>query len=1150
LEVQKRLLSRGDQLGLDEVQRIVLASEMALSDSENLHKSGNYLNKVSTTRQTKSVDDSNLNIKHRNRGNVPKKGISCYRCLGNHYANECKFKDTKCHLCKLIGHIKKACKSKINDRLGTKHVDGSLNSLYCLGIKNSIPPYKVKLLLDNNFVNMEIDSGSGFSILNERIFEKFWNQDMLSKDNIKIKLWTNQQLKIMGSLLVDVVYGNHTARLPLLIVKGDGPCLLGRGWFSALGIEVSRCNVLQSMNRVDFLLRFSELFGEDLGVCEKFTVHIEIDKDARPVFKKARPVVFALRDKVEQAIDLLVKQNVWEPVEHSKWASPLVVVMKKDGQVRLCGDYKSTVNQVSSVVSYPLPTVNELLSKLTGGKIFTKLDMAQAYHQLRLDDESAEILTLNTIKGLFRVKRLPFGISSAVGIFQKFMETVLAGISGVAVYLDDILIVGNTVEEHNTRVSTVLKKLKELGLRLRKDKCYFYENKIEFLGYELSPEGINPTREKVIAIQRARVPLNKTELQAFLGLLNFYERFLKGKAESLEPLHRLLDKNAFWRWESRHERAFNKAREMLSSDSLLVHFDNSLPVVLSCDASSYGVGCVLSHLINGEERPIAFGSRTLSKTERNYAVIDKEALAVVFGIKKFHQYLFGRDFKIFTDHKPLLGLFDSRRVIPISISPRMLRWSIILSAYSYTLCYREGNKQGNADAMSRLPLPETVPEDDVRVTDVLFLEDQRESLCTAKVVAKITKKDKVLSRLLNFVQKGWPDRCPDDSFKAYFGKSREISAHRDCLLWGNRVIVPDGLRKEILDKMHDLHLGIVHTKALARSYVWWPQLDKEIERMIKSCQICQASRNNPKKSFYPWIWPSRPWSRLHIDHLGPFQGKLILIVVDAYSKWVEAKIVSSTSAFCTMAVLRGLFATHGIPDIVVSDNATSFVSKDFKTFLERNGIRHILSSPYHAATNGQAERMVQTVKQAIRRSQVSDWNTKLARILLTLHTTPSSTTGNTPSELLMGRKIKTLMDRLHPDLESDVLEKQEVGWRASRKSNVRCPIDMGSNVQLREYGNRKWSPGKVVGVKGPLSYEVERTNGDIVRRHLDQLRPVDIPDVDIPDDDIPADVDIADDDILDDVVEDQAIEEKVKKKVEPVPPVLRRSERLKKLKPV
>ncbi|UYV66609.1 K02A2.6-like [Cordylochernes scorpioides] len=766
------------------------------------------------------------------------------------------------------------------------------------------------------------------------------------------------------------------------------------------------------------------------------------------------------REEIElRKLKELEEQGVIEPVKFTKWASPIVTVLKNDGSIRICHDYKSTVNLYSNPDKYPLPTIPQLLDKLRGGKLFTKVDMAQAYQQLKVDEESSEILAINTHRGLYKMKRLPFGLNSAVGTFQRFMDTLLSGIDGVAVYLDDVLIAGSNCEDLKKKTEKVLLRFKEAGLRLKRDKCKFFVSEIEFLGMKIDNKGIHPSEEKLRAIKDARPPCNKKELKSFLGLLNYYERFLKNKSTVVEPIHRLLDSNSPWKWRREYQRSFDKAKDLISSESVLALFDDNLPILINCDASEYGIGAVLSQIHHGVERPVMFASRTLNKTERRYAVIDKEALALECSTQK----------------KP----------IPQVLSPRMLRWCLTLAAYTYSIEYKPGKVNCNVDALSRLPLnecPSVVPNP----SEVFFIESEHAAINSSEV-AKLTSKDPILSKVKFWAMNGWPERRVDDKFKDFVSKSSEISVHKDCLLWGSRVIIPERLRKDILNLLHDTHIGIVGTKALARGLCWWPKMDGDIERMISSCAVCLSySHDPPKTDVYPWIWPSRPWSRLHIDHAGPFQGKLFLVVVDAYSKWIEAKIVSTTSTETTINSLKEIFATHGLPDVIVSDNGTSFTSELFRTFLKRNGVRHILCAPYHAASNGQVEIAIQTLKNLLRKNSSGNWTTRLSRSLLSMRIAINSTTQKSPAQLLMNRNLKSLLNKFHPESVSEGRIRQEDGFIRNWKPHR--VVNEGQAIIARGYHGPRWLPGVVQEKTGPVSIKVETDDGAILNRHLDQVR--------------------------------------------------------------
>ena len=321
-----------------------------------------------------------------------------------------------------------------------------------------------------------------------------------------------------------------------------------------------------------------------------------------------------------------------EPVQYSDWAAPIMPVMKADkSSVLICGDFRQTMNPVSKLDCYPIPKVEDLLATLRRGKTFTKVDLSQVYQQLPLEEGSRQYVVINTHKGLFSFTRLPFGISSAPGIFQRVIESLLQGIPGVIVYLDDILISGPIEGEHLAALDEVLTRLEKAGLRAREEKCQFLVPSVTYLGHTIGAEGIHPVPKKVEAIKKAPSPTNVTEFRAYLGLLTYYGKFLPNVSSVLAPLYKLLRNDYPWQWTAEEEKAFCASKELLISSQFLVHFNPTLKLMLACDASAYGVSAVLAHLMpDGSERPIAYASQTLSKAERNYSQLEKEGLACVF----------------------------------------------------------------------------------------------------------------------------------------------------------------------------------------------------------------------------------------------------------------------------------------------------------------------------------------------------------------------------------------------------------------------------------------------------------------------------------------------------------------------------------------
>lgn len=710
----------------------------------------------------------------------------CIHCAKMHGNAKCRLRNATCYRCHKKGHTKAACKSKesnVNkcsecssesennnnqeDSFGVRdeRIDGVHADISSESYRHTVP-IMVEVKVNGMPLKMEVDSGSARSIIPHKFYEQNAQifTEQLSPFKKRLVTWTNNELKVKGQTMVKVEFGGKDVKLPLIISCGKGPPLLGRSWFEPLGISVHGVTVHSVEESTE--LKFPELFTDELNSYKGPPVHIECKQGVTPVFLRARTVPFPLRDQVNKELNRMIETGILTPVKHSRWATPLTIVPKPDGSLRLCGDYRNTVNAACLAETYPLPTSNEAFFQLSGGKWFTKIDLKHAYNQLKVDEATAEVLTLNTPLGLMKMNRLAYGVNAATAIFQRLMTTILAGIPGVACLLDDIAICGSSIEEHNDRVEEVLKRLCEIGLKVNKAKCKFTTTKVKFLGFEIDSEGVHPTQEKVQEIANKPAPNNKRSLKAFLGLYNFYERFIKEKAVVLEPLYALLRDDSPWHWGTQQQTAFESAKCLLTSDMTLTHYSLEKEVHMICDASEYGVGAVLVHKMeDGTEKPIIMSSRTLQPHERRYAQLDKEALAIMFGLKKFRQYILGRKFVIFTDHKPLLGIFGRGKPIPELVSVRMLRWALTLNTFDYELKYRPGSQMGDADSLSRWPTPHIEKEDEEE--EVMLIEHMDIDIVPG-MISKETEKDIILKKVKFFLLNGWPDQVDTAELQPYY----------------------------------------------------------------------------------------------------------------------------------------------------------------------------------------------------------------------------------------------------------------------------------------------------------------------------------------------------------------------------------------------
>ncbi|XP_054259702.1 uncharacterized protein K02A2.6-like [Macrosteles quadrilineatus] len=731
------------------------------------------------------------------------------------------------------------------------------------------------------------------------------------------------------------------------VTNGHLDPIFGRDWLREVELDWKEVKTIkqETGGRLDELLnKYKDVFEPDIGQIPDQLGHLQLAPDARPIFMKARPIPYSLKQKVEEELERLETAGIITKTDNSEWGTPIVPVMKPNGEIRICADYKVTVNRQIQDEHYPIPRIEDIFANMSGGKIFCTLDLKKAYLHLQMDEASADIQTLSTHKGQFRVNRLMFGVKVAPGIWQRIMDKVLLGIEGTQCFFDDIIIQGKSEEELLTRLEMVLQRIKMNGLRVNRDKCKFLHKQIEYLGHTIDAHGIHKSEDKVKAIRQARRPQNVSELRTFLGLVNYYNRFIENLATILNPLHGLLKKEKKYKWTDQCEQSFQKVKEIITNEIVLTHFDPVLPLVLATDASPVGLGAVLSHRFpDGSERPIAFASRTLTKPEEIYSQIDKEATGIYWGLKKFFQYCYGRKFILVTDHKPLVTIFNPDKNLPSMSATRLFNYSHFLSGFDYRIEFRRTNDHGNADFLSRFPI-EKQSNASMDQTDVFYMNQIATINLNHNLIAQETKKDENMQHLLLALETG-------KSLENYGYHNGELCLHDGCIMKGWRVMIPRSLQKHVLEELHFGHLGMVKTKALARSFCYWKGLDKDIEDNISKCRQCREKQNLPKKEInHPWEPASEPWERVHIDFAGPTNGNYFLLVVDAFSKWVEVIPTKSITSSWTIRELRKIFTTFGLPSVIVSDNGRQFTSSEFSNFLKKCGTLHKKTAPYHLRT--------------------------------------------------------------------------------------------------------------------------------------------------------------------------------------------------------
>ncbi|XP_045477956.1 uncharacterized protein K02A2.6-like [Harmonia axyridis] len=574
-----------------------------------------------------------------------KRTTECDVCGKVHYGL-CRYRNFICNLCGNKGHLAKKC-SKVNsaknhflnleDNTTESHdqsmnfdIDNDLeNQLFHLNTSN-VDPIFVDVFVNNVPVKFELDTGAGASVISERFKADFFsNLPLLSCTEI-FQTYDGKKIHPLGKIDVCIGYRGRLENLFLYVVENGGPPLLGRDFLNKFSLGINKMEVSDNRMYIEnFHREFPNVFTNKLGLFNKGKIHLKLEEGSIPKFFKPRPIAFALKEKVEKEIDRLVEENILTPVDYSDYATPIVPVLKSNGSVRICGDYSVTLNPNLEIDKFPLPRIEELFTKLQSGTIFTKIDLSSAFQQVELDDESKKLTTISTHRGLFFYNRLPFGIHSGPSKFQKIMEKVVVGFEDVTCFQDDILISSKDIKEHIDKVRSVLHKMSECGLTVEKSKCDFFKPSVAYVGYIIDKNGLHKSKEKIDAILKVPYPQNVTQLKSFLGMVNYYNRFIPNASSLLKPLYKLLQKNSSWKFDTACVHSFETVKRVLGSETILVHFNSQQTVHLFVDASQYGLGAVIMHIIEGSFRPIAYASRTLSQSELKYSQIEKEAAAII-----------------------------------------------------------------------------------------------------------------------------------------------------------------------------------------------------------------------------------------------------------------------------------------------------------------------------------------------------------------------------------------------------------------------------------------------------------------------------------------------------------------------------------------
>ena len=789
----------------------------------------------------------------------------------------------------------------------------------------------------------------------------------------------------------------------------------------------------------DLLLQYADIFAyadSDLGRTSQLNHEIHTG-EADPIRQPVRRVPPHRRQEIQQLLKEMKEKDVIQQ-SSSPWASPIVLVRKKDGSTRFCVDYRK-LNEVTRKDAYPLPRIDATLDALAGTKWFSTLDLLSGYWQVEVAEKDRPKTAFCTTEGLFEFKVMPFGLCNAPATFQRLMDLLLAGLqwSHCLVYIDDVIVLGKSFPSHLEKLSIVFDRLRTAGLKLKPSKCHFLQQKVQFLGHVVSSEGVTPDPSKIEKVADWPTPTTTKEVQQFLGLASYYRKFVKDFAELAKPLHRLTEKNAKFQWTDDCQRAFIELRQKLVTSPILVYPDFNRNFILDTDASNSGIGAVLSQLDdNGCERVIAYGSRLLSKAERQYCVTRRELLAVVFFTKQFRPYLAGKKFLLRTDHGSLTWLRNFKEP-----EGQLARWLEQLQELDFDIVHRQGRKHTNADALSRLPCPQCKREShdpsSVAATMVIPSESTQKTLRDAQL------EDPIIKPLLISKEAGEkPLKADERKFGSAARRLMQLWDQlivRDGILYRQyahptkekshlQLIIPKSLRDEVLEDLHEGalggHLGMEKMLARVKERFYWPGHHKDTQNWCRNCATCSARKNPPQKPRAPLqsIRTGYPLQMVATDILGPFPesktgNKYILVVADYFTRWTEAYPIPNQEATTIARKLTDeFFFRFSIPEQLHSDQGRQFESEVIAEICRLLEVAKTRTTPYHPQSDGLVERFNRTLLSMLSTAAAGQpfaWEDHLRRLCMAYNTSVHPTTGYTPFALMFGRQARMPIDIMY-----------------------------------------------------------------------------------------------------------------------------------------
>ena len=973
------------------------------------------------------------------------------------------------------------------------------------------------------FVNMQvkkktirflIDTGATVNVVSRSLVP---TKSRIEATTAKLKMYNNTPMNTVGKTRIPMknLKNQKKYSVACIVVDDDSvqPIL---GLRAAKQMELIRVNTEniaaissnEELTIDEITAKYPSLFNAELGLI-KDNVSLETDAAVQPVQNPIRRIPQALMSSLKEELDRLKKLKVIKDVrEPTEWLSSLVTVKKPNGKIRVCID-PQPLNAALKRAPVMTPILDDILPQLEGSRIFTVIDVKDGYWNLKLSEEASYLTTTSTPFGNIRFLRLPFGLKVSSDKFQSALNEALHGLNAVHVIADDILIVGkgdsdnSASHDHDRNLEALLNRCVEKSIKLNKEKIKLRCKEVPYMGNMLTPDGLKADATKIKAITEMPAPTDVTGVRRLMGMVNYLMRFMPNLSMMLEPIRQLTLKNHPFEWTEKQETAFKKIKQTIASDQVLKYFDpKNSNLVLQADSSRSGLGTVLLQ----DDKPIGFGSRSLTASEKNYAQIELELLALLYGLEHFHQIIYGRPVEVHTDHKPLENIVKK----PLVKTPKRLQRMLLrLQDYDTTIKYKKGSELFVPDTLSRASLQKTEGPAAPRDTHVFGLEI--ENICLTdpqelfdEKLSKIkntTKDDKILQKLQRTIIQGWPEdkvNIPSE-IKPYESVKSLLTIQNGLIFVGDRIVIPSQLRKEVIKDIHVAHSGIESCLRTAREYVFWPQMSAQIKEHCQRCETCRATDNisQQKEELISHKIPERPWQYISTD-IFTLDGVNYLLTVDHYSNFWEVDKLTNMTAKTVIHKMKHHFARYGICESMVSDNAPIFHSEIFKNFEQQYKFQHKFTSPYHQSANP-AERAIRTCKNIMKKAKRDHQDVYLS--ILMYRNTPMQGYDNSPAQKFLGRRTKTTLATSHkllkPETVDPVTQREKTDAQRAkqrfyydRNAKNLPALENGDIVRVQPLVNEKgeWEKATVLKRTGVRSYEVLTDDNRCLTRNRKHLK--------------------------------------------------------------